>query len=189
MLKKQIILVAAVLVGLFTCQTVLAGMNLDAKQSLLSFTSIKKGKVAEVHTFKDISGSLSEDGALAINIKLVSVETKIAVRNERMQTMLFEVSKFPTAVLTANVGSDFPAGEIKTVAVDAKLALHGKEVAMKIEAVVSRVGKKLLVSSLKPVILNVADFGLNEGVDKLMTVAKLPSIARSIPVNFVLIFH
>jgi polyisoprenoid-binding protein YceI len=169
-------------------QMVFAGMNLDAANSQITFVSIKKGTAAEVHTFKDVSGSLGDDGILKVNIKLVSVETNIAIRNERMQSMLFEVSKFPTATLIAKVSGDFPEGEIKTVATDATLKLHGMESVIKIEAVVTRVGGKLLVSSLKPAILNVADFGLNEGVDRLMAVAKLPSIARAIPVSFVLVF-
>jgi polyisoprenoid-binding protein YceI len=93
-----------------------------------------------------------------------------------------------TAVLKANVGKAFAAEGIFSLSIDATLTLHGKTVALKIDVVVAKVGDQLLVTSSQPVIINVADFGLNEGVDRLMAVAKLPSIARAAPVSFVLVF-
>ncbi|HHJ18801.1 MAG TPA: YceI family protein [Gammaproteobacteria bacterium] len=174
--------------GLLGCQKSPEEMTLDPNQSVISFTSIKKGNIAETHTFKTISGTFASDGLLKVDIQLASVETHIPVRNERMKTLLFEVSKFSTAELTASVNNDFPEGKIRQVSVKAHLNLHGKTVPLTIDAQVARVGGELIVGSLKPVILQVADFGLSEGVDRLMQAAKLPSIARTVPVTFNLVF-
>lgn len=186
--KLVFIIMLVFATGLVGCQKSPVGMTLDPEESLISFTSIKKGKVGEVHTFTDISGSFASDGLLKVDIQLASLETNIPIRNERMLELLFEVGKFATAELTASVNANFPEGEVKNLMVDAHLNLHGSTVALKIDARVARVGDKLLVSSVKPVILNVADFGLDEGIEKLMEAATLPSIARAIPVSFNLIF-
>jgi len=44
------------------------------------------------------------------------------------------------------------------------------------------------VNTIKPIMLDAFDFGLSEGVTKLMEVAKLPSISTAVPVSFSLIF-
>jgi hypothetical protein len=55
-------------------------------------------------------------------------------------------------------------------------------------AVAVNTGDKVVVSSATPIIIKAADFGLEKGVAKLQELAKLPSIATAVPVNFVLTF-
>ena len=80
------------------------GMILDNTLSTLSFVSVKKGKVGEVHTIDKLSGSLSETGDLVIKLDLSSVNTNIDIRNERMQQHLFETKNNPTATISAKIG-------------------------------------------------------------------------------------
>jgi len=48
---------------------------------------------------------------------------------------------------------------------------------------------RLLVISVKPVIINAENYNLAEGVGQLRTVAKLPSISTAVPVTFKLMFR
>ena len=165
-----------------------AAMTLDPSQSTLSFVSIKKGAVAEVHHFSSISGSFSDEGQLAISIELDSVQTNVDIRNVRMRETLFETSKFPAAEITAVVTDTIPENTITPLAVEADLTLHGMTQAITIHALATRSGDQLLVTSTQPVIVNAGDFSLTAGIEALKEIAKLPSIALAVPVSFTLVF-
>jgi len=169
-----------------------AEWSLDAGQSELTIVSVKKGVVGEVHHFNKLHGSLN-GGQAQVSVDLSSVETGVTVRNERMKTMLFDVSRFATATVSADVSSiklaELKPGESVALTVPLTLSLHGIE--QQLPAGVTVVGLihgGLLVSSRAPVIVKAADFGLDAGIEALREVAKLPSIAHVVPVSFVLYF-
>jgi hypothetical protein len=47
----------------------------------------------------------------------------------------------------------------------------------------------MLVTTVQPVIIKAEDFALVAGINKLQALAKLPSIAYTVPVSFVLTFQ
>ena len=166
---------------------------LEPNKSYVSFVSTKAGQVGEAHSFRNLSGSVSDAGEAQVTIDLDSVDTAIEIRDERMRTVLFETEKFPTATLTANVDSKqierLEVGELETVQVSGELALHGQSGAITLDATIARLDKdRLVVSSTKPVIVSASQFGLAQGIEKLRELAGLPSIASAVPVNFVLAF-
>ena len=67
-----------------------AQWSLDLDNSQLSFVTVKAEHIAEVHSFSRLEGQIDAAGNARISIDLSSVETGIAIRNERMQSMLFE---------------------------------------------------------------------------------------------------
>lgn len=160
----------------------------------VSFVSTKAGKVAEVHHFNEVTGSLDGDGNARIAIALASVDTAIAIRNERMREMLFEVADFPQAVIEAELDpatyGKLGPGQYTTLDVPATLALHGEEhtLALTLDVTAAADGS-LLVASRRPVIVNAADYRLAAGVEKLREVAGLPSISPAVPVTFSLRFQ
>jgi polyisoprenoid-binding protein YceI len=169
-----------------------ADWQLDNDYSRVNFVSVKKNMIGEAHRFTQLKGTLTDQGKLSVIIPLASVETLIPIRNERMQKMLFETGMFPQATISAKVDPQhfrLKNGESKVVTVDADVGLHGVNKIVNTEVMISRLAdNKLLVSSLKPIIIRPADFALDKGVDKLMAVAKLPGITQSVPVSFVLTF-
>lgn len=169
-----------------------ADWTLNNDYSRLNFVSVKKNMIGETHHFTRLEGSLADNGQLKVSIPLASVETLIPIRNERMQKMLFETKLFPTADISAKVDPKhlkLKVGESKIISVEADVGLHGVNKMVQTEVMISRLANnKLLVASLKPIIVRPADFGLDKGVDKLMAVAKLPGITHSVPVSFVLSF-
>ena len=79
-----------------------ASWALDEDASSVHFVTVKNAVIAETHEFLQISGAVAAEEA-AVTIALGSVETLIAIRNERMREMLFEVANYPKAILTAPV--------------------------------------------------------------------------------------
>lgn len=161
-------------------------MMLDNSLSSLSFVSVKKGKVAEAHTIDKLSGSLSAEGNLLVTLDLMSVNTKIDIRNERMRKHLFETGMHPTATVSAKVGK--LASDVTRVTGEIELNLHGVKKNVAFEAIAVKAGDKLVVSSAKPIIIKAADYDLEGGISMLQKMAKLPSIATVVPVSFVLTF-
>lgn len=171
-----------------------ASWELDNSLSQLNFVSIKKGSVAEVHSFTALSGSVNEQGSFEVVIDLTSVDTNNAIRDDRMLEFLFQVASFATATISGT----FPADTLKAIAegsnsylsIDAEVNLHGQKQILPVELVITRlVDAKISVMSVQPVVLNIVDFGLDDGVTKLMELAKLPSISRAVPVTFALTFN
>jgi polyisoprenoid-binding protein YceI len=187
------LLLSTLLLALGPATPALADWTLDSESARVHFVSVKAGKIAEVHRFERVRGGLDGDGNVRIEITLASVDTGIEIRNERMQSMLFEVSEFPMAIITAQLApaafANLSAGESRVVETAATLALHGRTQALDLAVRVTgaRDGG-LLVSSVAPVIVNAADFALARGVERLREVAGLPSISPAVPVTFSLAF-
>ena len=167
--------------------------QLDNAQSQLSFVSTKAVDVSEVHRFSELSGAVAEDGAAEITIELASIDSLIAVRDERMRQMLFETELFPRATVTAQLDigkyTAMQAGDSLVTTEQLLLDLHGVSAGVSAEVLATKVSaERFVVASLRPVIVNAAAFELAAGVEQLREVAGLPSIGGSVPVSFVLTF-
>ena len=171
-----------------------AGWVLDESRSEISFISIKNLSIAETHEFRNLSGTIDDEGNLEIKIPLSSVETKIPIRNERMKKMLFETSKFANALVTSKIDLSFskgaPVGEIIQRKENFSIDLHGfqQENEANVAVTLEKDGA-VRVDSVRPVIVNASSHHLSAGIDALRVVAKLSSIAESVPVSFNLFFQ
>jgi polyisoprenoid-binding protein YceI len=168
-----------------------ASWHIEAAHSNVSFVSVKKIDVAEVHKFNKIDASLSEEGEIKLSIDLSSVDTGISIRDERMMSLLFEVAKFPTLSLTGRINpkllQDLPQGATLVTQVSVEINLHGIKQTKTFDILVAKLGEhKLMVTSLSPVIVMAQDFELAKGVEKLRDIAGLSSIGMAVPVSFVL---
>ncbi|EWH10035.1 hypothetical protein DS2_09592 [Catenovulum agarivorans DS-2] len=173
--------------------TAFAGWKLDEQASKLTFLSTKKSQVVEQHTFKQVSGTFADSGKVTVAIKLDSVETNIPIRNERMQKYLFETEQYVYATISTQLNAQqfkqLPAGAYQTLQVEAQLDLHGhkQQIQLPINVIKGNNGQ-LFVNSVGAVVINAADFALVEGINKLQSLAGLPSITYSVPVSFNLVF-
>lgn len=181
----------AVLSGLSS--SVLAQWELNSGLSAIQFISTKNSAVAESHSFGSLAGSIGEDGKVAMEIALDSVDTLIAIRNERMRELLFETVKFPKAEIKAQIDQDVIApaiaGGVVVTEIPITLSLHGYDKAMTVAVVLTGTsGGNLLVVTPSPILINAADFGLDKGLELLREVAGLKSISTAVPVSFQLLF-
>jgi polyisoprenoid-binding protein YceI len=167
--------------------------QLDSKNSSLTFVSIKKGTVAESHSFKEFTGIINNSGLVNVTIDLSSVDTNIAIRDQRMAEFLFETATFAQASFSAQLNRvDIDAitiGSSQKMSLTGSLNLHGQQQELTLNVMVAKLsGNHMLVSTLKPAIIKAEDFALVAGINKLKSLANLPSIAYAVPVSFVLTF-
>jgi polyisoprenoid-binding protein YceI len=191
-LQKFNSLILAMLL-LAPCGMAWADWELDNAQSVVNFVSIKNDSVGEVHNFTSVTGSIGAAGNVQMTINLDSVETLIAVRNERMRELLFETVKYPSAQLTAKVEpavlAEASKGGVVKAELPVTLSLHGKDKTLTVAVVVvGGADGSMRVFTARPVLVNAADFGLENGVTALQHVAALKAISSVVPVTLQLLF-
>jgi len=168
--------------------------TLDSANSSLYFVSSKKTHVLENHFFTDLSGSISDLGNASLSINLSSAETGIAVRNQRLRDLLFEVGTFSEAVASLPVDlvslNAQAIGTTRTENISATLDLHGVVAAIDTEVAVTKLSDtKILVRNTSPILISAGDYNLTAGVDALRNIANLDVISYTVPVNFTLLFN
>ncbi len=193
--KVKIWCVLLFVMGLSSANTLHAASDyvLDPDKSSLYFVSTKQIHVVENHTFQEMSGSISEIGSAQLRINLSSVDTGIAIRNQRVRDLLFEVASFAEAIVTLPVDTSGLAalgvGSSQTQAISASLTMHGVTAAVDTEVVVTRLSTtSLMVQSASPILISAGDYNLAGGVDALRNIANLDVISYTVPVNFTLVF-
>jgi polyisoprenoid-binding protein YceI len=189
-------LTAAALAACLTAGTVIpaaAGWTMDPARSHLAYVSIKAKDVGEVNSFKEMSGTIGDDGAVTVAMHLDSVETLVPIRNERMREILFRTADYKDATLTAQVDPAIIAGmqpgEITEITAEGSLSLHGETQPMVLNMQAAKLDDgTVMVASTKPLIVDAGKFGLSDGVEQLREIAGLDSISQAVPVTFVMTF-
>ena len=168
--------------------------QLDAGVSSLHFVSTKKIHAIETHTFTELSGEISADGAAVVRINLDSVESGIDVRNQRMRDFLFQTAIFSEAEITLDVDmaalSNIAIGGSLNQTITPLVNLHGFSVPIEIAVSITRLSDtKILVRNTAPILVHSDDFGLTSGIEVLRGLAGLSVISYAVPTNFTLIFN
>ncbi len=190
-IKSSFNLLAALLTLLASAQAA-AQWTLSADDSSLSFISVKAEHIAEVHSFARLAGEIDNGGEAVVSVDLTSVQTGIDIRNERMKSMLFNTDMYPRAQVSADVDvaalSSMAVGESAVLEVPLAINLHGEVLTLSAPLRVSHVKGGLRVDTLAPIIVKADAFALVDGIESLREIAGLPSISRSVPVSFSLLF-
>ncbi len=176
----------ALVITLVVAGSAHAGWDVTAS-SRVGFVSIKNNSIGENNVFEHVTGSISDAGQVALSIDLTSVETGVGIRNERLQRMLFEVEKFPTATVQATLSASqleaLNAGGSVSETVKVTVSLHGMSVDKSAALSVGVSEDGLRVTSTQPIVVTAQDFGLESGVAALQAIAGLKAISRSIPIT------
>ncbi|MDO8345621.1 MAG: cellulose binding domain-containing protein [Cellvibrio sp.] len=170
-----------------------AAWNLDSSASYLNFVTTKNTHNVEVHNFTRISGAISATGVATLAIDLTSVNTSIALRDERMRDLLFQTANFPTATVTLNLPSGLltglAVGNTSEIQITASLDLHGVTSPVATKVSVQRLSAtRIIVQNLSPVVVNAPDHALAAGVEALRAAVGIASISTAVPVDFTLIY-
>lgn len=188
--------VMLLIAGLSTSNAILAApeYSLDSEKSSLYFVSTKKTHIVENHYFTNLSGSISEFGEAKLNIDLSSAETGVAIRNQRLRELLFEVVSYSQATVTLSVDAETldaqEVGSVQVQNVSATLNLHGVSSPIATNLIVTKLSNStLMVQNASPIIIVAGDYNLATGVDALKNVANLDVISYAVPVNFTLLFN
>ncbi len=166
--------------------------QLDVDQSQLSYVSTKNKTIAENNTVKFQSGQikLRENSAqfdVDLILDLTTVDTQIPIRDERVKSHLFNVKDQPVAKITSIIPQHLPINESTTQSFT--LSLNGQTKSYEIPVMIQKVNGNMIVTSYEPVLIHAKDHGLNDGIDALLSIAKLQAISYEVPVDFKLVFH
>ena len=171
---------------LLITQATLADWRLTAA-SKVGYVSIKNNVIAEHNYFSGVTGSLNEKGQLKVSIDLSTVETQVDIRNQRMRDLFFEVMQYPEAVVTAQLDmqelAQVESGAPLELVKPFTLSLHGVESTAEAHLRIVSVGGRAWVSTVRPILISAADFGLEGGVAALRKIAGLEAIAAVVPVS------
>jgi polyisoprenoid-binding protein YceI len=178
------------------CSGAIADWTLNADDSRLSFSFVKKQHVIESGGFGHLSGTINIAGQASVVVGLTTVSTKNEVRDQRMEEILFETKTYPLASYRVHLDSGAlnqaltdESGGQQLMTLNGKLDLHGIIKLIDAEVIVTKTGpNRLSVDSARPMIINAADYGLVGGLDKLQSVAGLTHIAHAVPITFHLVF-
>lgn len=171
---------------LLVTQATLADWRLTSA-SKVGYVSIKNNAIAEHNYFSGVTGSLNKKGQLKVSIDLSTVETQVDIRNQRMRDLFFEVTQYPEAVVTAQLDmqelAQVESGAPLELVKPFTLSLHGVESTADAHLRIVSVGGRAWVSTVQPILISAADFGLEGGVAALRKIAGLEAIAAVVPVS------
>ena len=171
---------------LLITQATLADWRLTAA-SKVGYVSIKNNVIAEHNYFSGVTGSLNKKGQLKVSIDLSTVETQVDIRNQRMRDLFFEVMQYHEAVVTAQLDmqelAQVESGAPLELVKPFTLSLHGVESTAEAHLRIVSVGGRAWVSTVRPILISAADFGLEGGVAALRKIAGLEAIAGVVPVS------
>ena len=188
-LRTAITKFALLTVATITALTANADWQLDPAASDLYFMSIKATHVGEVHSFETLSGTVDDKGRANLTIDLVSVATLIPIRDQRMRDLLFEVDRYPTATVTAQIETgtfvSMPLGSEVDIELEGNLQFKGQTNTLMTRVKVAKLNdQKVTVRTIAPVVLSADQLRVTEGLEKLREIAGLPTISFTIPVTF-----
>lgn len=173
---------------------------LDAAQSKIQYVSIKNSHIAEVNTFgqadafsgigpSSLKGSIDSKGNAVLAIDLNGLETGVETRNQRMRDFVFETQLLPTAYVSVKLDpellSSMEVGASQIQSIAGKLTLHGVSQDITADVVIAKVSAtSLIVSTVKPILIDSKGFDFASGIEVLRTLANLSSIGEVVPVYF-----
>ncbi len=170
-----------------------ADWYLDGESSRLSFVSTKNANVSEVQRFLVLHGKVDPEGLAQVEVELESINSGIPLRDERMRKELFQIDRFPDALITTKIDlrpiNDLAPGAQLELRLPLTVDLHGKQHQYQAELLATRLDdRRFQVVTLEPLVINAEDFDLAPGLEALRKMADLSAISLSVPVSAVLIF-
>ncbi|MFS2202617.1 YceI family protein [Pseudomonas sp. Pseusp3] len=170
-----------------------ADWYLDGESSRLSFVSTKNANVSEVQRFLVLHGKVDPEGLAQVEVELESINSGVPLRDERMRKALFQIDRFPEALITTKIDlrpiNDLAPGAQLELRLPLTVDLHGKQHEYQAQLLATRLDdRRFQVVTLEPLVINAEDFDLVPGLEALRKMADLSAISLSVPVGAVLIF-
>ncbi|MEM7240783.1 MAG: YceI family protein [Pseudomonadota bacterium] len=168
------------------------GWRVDSDASDVSFTMVKKGTVVEFGTFSGLSGSVDANGTAELQLDMQSVSSGFDIRDVRLRFLLFEVQKFPNALIQMQINSNaldgIRDGDMRDITQDLRVNFRGKFKTYTADLRVHAMDDDLVSVTLKkPILINAADFDLAAGFRKLEEAVQVTIVpATSLSFNIVL---
>ena len=167
-------------------------LKIVQNNSILSFNTIKAGTAGvggmiENMQFKRFEGGLDSQGHISLKIDLTSIQTGIPLRDERMQSILWNVKQYPSVTFSGQIKPEtLPSKNEESTVLDVhgELTMAGQSKPITTQLQVTALSDKWLVNTRKPVVIKADDYGLTAGVEALRAIMGLNYISSSVAVSF-----
>ncbi|MEC7369524.1 MAG: YceI family protein [Pseudomonadota bacterium] len=163
--------------------------KLNSAASQLSFDSSKNTTIQETHRFRQLTGSVKQSGDIVVQVDLMSVDTRIPIRDQRMREILFKMA--PSAQVFATVDmalvTAMAADQKLTLELSGRLSLNGKMSSLPLSVELQRLSDHSLQVSTGGS-LDVAEYGYLPGIEALRQIAGLKTISTRVPYQLKLLF-
>lgn len=184
--------IIALALGLVVSAASMADWNLQSPSSI-HFLTTKNAQVTETNSFTSFSGKINKFGYAKLNIDLASVDTRIGIRDERIQEHLFETETFSQAHFEAEIPPTVLEQAIDGTTtyydLKGKITLHGEQAEGYCQVIISpNKNGTVTVTSVTPMMIDAQGFSLVKGINKLQEIAGLTSITYTVPLTFSLTF-
>ena len=162
--------------------------RLNKDTSELVIASTKNSQITERHNLSFQSGAITKQGVARLVVDLLSIETNIPIRNERMRKYLFDNQ--PQAIiemsLTPSELQQLMEGQSSAVTLPAAVTANGTKLSVPVAVRTNSDGGGVVVSGETQI--DVAKFGYGPGIEQLRVIAGLAAISTTVPVSFRLQF-
>jgi|SRR5690554_2218682 len=185
---KRIFMVAATSLAFLSATVAADTWSLDSDNSVLNFVSVKNDHVDETHRFTDIQGEWANN-KVSIEIPVVSLDTQIPIRNERMLSYLFKSDDYTIVSATGNLEESLliamPIGDTLPLSIDLTVYIAGNSESVPAALQITRLqANRFLATTTQPINIDAKAFGLVDGINKLREIAGLERIDYNVPVTF-----
>ena len=180
-----------ILIVLSVSNYAIAEWEMVKNDSTVSFGTVKNETVSELHEFTSFDASVKDSGEAQFEIDLLSVDTNIEIRDERMRNILFTDST--RAIYTAQLKLDdftsLPREESVNVKLEGTLEINGHSIELPLNIkVTSLTSGNYQVQSIGDNSVDVTYFGFFEGIEQLRGIAGLTSISTMVTFTFNIVF-
>lgn len=175
-----------------------AGWKLDAARSSITYLSSKivvgaHTAIFEPNRFHRFSGSIDDNGGVRVVIDLDSVDTGVALRDERVKEHAFAVARYPRATVSLPLPEaarrGLAPGGTALHDLSAELNLRGQTHPLSAKVrVTGLAGGGLLVQTVEPILVDAKAYGMLDGFETLRALVGLFKIPTTIPVSLNVVF-
>lgn len=185
-------ILSALLIGALLPNLSFADWRLVSKNSSFTIGTTKNETVTEIHKFQELDGLVQNNGIASLTLNLLSVDTGIEIRDQRMQAMLFSASAQAVyrAILDVRTFVKMKAGESKEFQLEGILELNGNFTLMPVDTKVTRLPSgHYRIETVSANNIDVGLFGFSDGVEQLRAIANLLVISPIVTFEFDLEFE
>jgi polyisoprenoid-binding protein YceI len=152
----------------------------------------KNETVTEVHKLQKLEGYVRNNGNAQVSLNLLSIDTGIEIRDERMQAMLFTTAT--QAVYTATVDMEkfrkLEAGDSKDFQLQGSLEMNDRSTVIQVATKITRLDSgNYQIKTVSANKIDVGKFGFSGGIEQLRAVANLKDISPVVTFEFKLEFE
>ena len=165
---------------------------LVSDSSEFTIGTTKNETVTEVHKLQKLEGFVRNNGNARVSVNLLSIDTGIEIRDERMQAMLFTTAT--QAVYSATVEMEefrkLEAGDSKDFQLQGSLEMNDRSTVIPVATKITRLDSgNYLIKTVSANKIDVRKFGFSSGIEQLRAVANLKNISPIVTFEFKLEFE